>query len=43
MHFNIIMQQRCQLSHRYLIAISMVKFLEKKMEFIFKITNYTVF
>jgi len=26
MYFNIIKQQHCQLSHRYLIAISMVKF-----------------
>jgi len=39
MYFNIIMQQHCQLSQRYLITISMVKFYKKHMEFIFKITN----
>jgi len=41
-YFNIIMQQHCQLSHRYLIATSTVKFYKKHMEFIFKIENYTV-
>jgi hypothetical protein len=43
MYFNIIMQQHCNLSHRCLIAISMVKFYKKHMEFIFKIKYYTAY